>query len=43
MVAGIVERMTAVGKPPTILASINKPDGMERYRATIEQYKQRGY
>jgi uncharacterized phosphosugar-binding protein len=43
VVAGIVERMTAAGKPPTILASVNKPDGMERYRETIEQYKQRGY
>jgi len=43
VVAGIVERMTAAGKPPTILSSINKPNGMERYRQTIEHYKQRGY
>jgi uncharacterized phosphosugar-binding protein len=43
VVAGIVERMTAAGKPPTILASINRPDGMERYKQTIEHYKQRGY
>ncbi|GIV04452.1 MAG: hypothetical protein KatS3mg016_0027 [Fimbriimonadales bacterium] len=43
VVAGIVERMAALGKPPTILASINRPDGMERYRQTIEHYKQRGY
>ncbi|MDW8106771.1 MAG: sugar isomerase domain-containing protein [Armatimonadota bacterium] len=43
LVAGIVERMTAAGKPPTIFASINRPDGMERYKRSIEQYKQRGY
>lgn len=43
MVAGIVERTTAAGKPPTILASINKPGGMERYRETIERYKKQGY
>lgn len=43
MVAGIVERMTAAGKPPTLLASINRPNGMEHYKQTIEQYKQRGY
>ncbi|MCS7189990.1 MAG: sugar isomerase domain-containing protein [Fimbriimonadales bacterium] len=43
VVAGIVERMAAQGKPPTIFASINRPDGMERYRQTVEQYKQRGY
>jgi uncharacterized phosphosugar-binding protein len=43
VVAGIVERMAASGKPPTILASINRPDGMEHYKQTIEHYKQRGY
>ncbi len=43
VVAGIVERMAAAGSPPTILASINRPDGMERYKQTIEYYKQRGY
>ncbi|MCX7924405.1 MAG: sugar isomerase domain-containing protein [Fimbriimonadales bacterium] len=43
VVAGIVERMAANGNPPTLLASINRPDGMERYKQTIEQYKQRGY
>lgn len=43
VVAGIVERMTAAGKPPTIFASINRPDGMERYKQSVEQYRQRGY
>ncbi|MFN7018384.1 MAG: sugar isomerase domain-containing protein [Fimbriimonadales bacterium] len=43
VVAGIVERMVAAGSPPTLLASINRPDGMERYRQTIEKYQQRGY
>lgn len=43
VVAGIVERMVAAGSPPTLLASINRPDGMERYKQTIENYKQRGY
>ncbi|MCS7300477.1 MAG: sugar isomerase domain-containing protein [Fimbriimonadales bacterium] len=43
LVAGIVERMAAQGKPPTIFASINRPDGMERYKQTVELYKQRGY
>lgn len=43
MVAGIVERMAAHGKPPTLLASVNRPNGMEHYKQTIEHYKQRGY
>ncbi len=43
VVAGIVERMAAAGSSPTILASINRPDGKERYNQTIEHYKQRGY
>lgn len=43
LVAGVVERMAAQGKPPTLLASINRPNGMEHYKQTIEQYKQKGY
>ncbi len=43
VVAGIVEKMTAEGTPPTVLASINRPDGQERYKHSIEQYRQRGY
>ncbi|MCS7208615.1 MAG: sugar isomerase domain-containing protein [Fimbriimonadales bacterium] len=43
VVAGIVERMTHAGKPPTLFASINRPDGAQRYKESIEQYKQRGY
>jgi len=43
MVAGIVERMTAAGKPPTIFSSVNKPNGVECYRHTLEQYRRRGY
>lgn len=43
MVAGIIERMVAQGHPPTVFASINRPDGQERYRQSIERYKQRGY
>jgi len=43
LVAGIVERMTEAGTPPTVLASINRPDGAERYKQSIEQYRTRGY
>ncbi len=43
LVAGIVEIMVAAGKPPTIFASINRPDGQQRYQQSIEQFRQRGY
>ncbi len=43
VVAGIIERMVEKGHSPTIFASINRPDGQERYRQSIERYKQKGY
>lgn len=43
VVAGIVERMVELGHPPTVFASINRPDGHERYKQSIETYRQRGY
>ncbi|GBC93122.1 hypothetical protein HRbin15_01609 [bacterium HR15] len=43
VVAGIIEQMVQAGKPPTIFASINRPDGQERYKRSIERYKKKGY
>ena len=43
VMAGIVERMLQSGHPPTVLASINRPDGQERYKQSLETYKQKGY
>jgi uncharacterized phosphosugar-binding protein len=43
VVAGIIEQMVAAGKPPTVFASINRPDGQERYKRSIERYKREGY
>lgn len=43
VVAGIIERMVSAGYTPTVLASINRPDGPERYKRSIEEYKQKGY
>lgn len=42
VVAGIVETMAEQGEPPTILMSINRPDGKERYQKSIERYKETG-
>ncbi len=43
VVAGIIERMVQAGKSPTVFASINRPDGQQRYREGIERYKREGY
>jgi uncharacterized phosphosugar-binding protein len=43
VVAGIVEQMVAAGKAPTIFASINRPDGQQRYQQSLERYKRQGY
>jgi len=42
VVAGIIDRMAAQDKPPTVLASINRPDGQERYQQSIERYAETG-
>jgi uncharacterized phosphosugar-binding protein len=43
VVAGIIEQMVAAGKPPTVFASINRPDGQQRYQQSLERYKRQGY
>ncbi|MCS7066111.1 MAG: sugar isomerase domain-containing protein [Fimbriimonadales bacterium] len=43
VVAGIIEQMVQAGKPPTVFVSINRPDGQERYKQSIERYKREGY
>lgn len=42
VVAGIIERMAAQDEIPTVLASINRPDGQERYQQSIERYVETG-
>ncbi|MCS7062101.1 MAG: sugar isomerase domain-containing protein [Anaerolineae bacterium] len=41
--AGIIERMTAAGMPPTVYRSINLPGGPESVKAVERQYAERGY
>jgi uncharacterized phosphosugar-binding protein len=40
--AGIIEHMAEHDEIPTVLASINRPDGQERYKQSIERYAETG-
>jgi uncharacterized phosphosugar-binding protein len=41
--AGIIERMTAAGMPPTVYRSVNLPGGTDSVKAVEQQYVEKGY
>ena len=43
VVAGIIERMTAAGKPPTVFRSVNLPGGTDMMKAVEQEYLEKGY
>ena len=43
VVAGIIERMVAAGKPPTVFRSVNLPGGLDSIKAVEQAYLEKGY
>lgn len=39
----VLTRMAAAGNAPTTFMSVNRPEGQERYKASVAQYNERGY